>query len=169
MITNVDFLILDLIASLRCTFLDWFFSLYTHIGDAGMLWILIALLCLLFKKTRKTGLCMALALIFGLLIANIGLKPLVKRLRPFQIKEVGILIPPPTDYSFPSGHTVSSFAASFAIFKGNKKWGTAAFAFAGLIAFSRLYLYVHFPSDVIAGIAIGLLCGYISNKIVQKI
>ena len=168
MITQIDFAILDFIQILRTNFLDLFFSLYTHIGDGGILWILIALVCLCFRKTRKTGVTMALAFILGALVANVTLKPLIARLRPFQLRNVQMLIALPKDFSFPSGHTVSSFASAFAIFKGNKKWGSVALAVATLIAFSRLYLYVHFPSDVIAGVAIGLLCGWLADKIVKN-
>ncbi len=169
MITQLDFVLLDFIQNLRCTFLDWFFSLYTHTGDGGLLWIAIALVCLCFKKTRKTGMRIALALIFGFIIANLGFKPLVARLRPFQVRNTHILIAPPEDFSFPSGHTVSSVASAFAICKGSRKWGAIAFATAILIAFSRLYLYVHFPSDVLAGVIIGLVCGYAADKITNKI
>lgn len=169
MLENFDFLLLDKIALLKCDAFDWFFSHFTHLGDGGIIWIAIALLCLCFKKTRKTGFRIALALILGALIANVTLKPLVARLRPFQIRNVDILIPHPSDFSFPSGHTVSSFAASFAIFRSNKKRGTMALIFATLIAFSRLYLYVHFPSDVFSGVVIGLVCGYVSDKIINKI
>ncbi len=169
MITRADFFLLDKTALLRNPFFDWFFSAFTHLGDGGMLWIAIALICLCLKKTRKTGLCMVFALALGFLIANLGLKPLVARQRPFQLKNVKILIAPPTDFSFPSGHTVSSFGAATALFKNNRKWGSVAFVVAGLIAFSRLYLYVHFPSDVICGILIGLLCGYSADKSTNKI
>ena len=68
----------------------------------------------------------------------------------------------PKDYSFPSGHTQASFAAATALFTGNKKAGICAYVLAALIAFSRLYLYVHFPTDVLAGVVIGICCGLLS-------
>jgi undecaprenyl-diphosphatase len=100
------------------------------------------------------------ALLIGLLLANLTVKPLVARPRPFQIDTaLTLLIPPPGEFSFPSGHSVSSAAAATVLALGNKKFGWVAVPLAALIAFSRLYLTVHFPTDVIAGLLLGCAIG----------
>ena len=103
---------------------------------------------------------MALALILGFVLCNLILKPLCVRIRPYELDpEITLLISKETDFSFPSGHTMSSFASAAAIFMNSKKWGIAAFVLAALIAFSRLYLLMHFFTDVIAAAVLGTVCG----------
>jgi undecaprenyl-diphosphatase len=101
------------------------------------------------------------SLILCFIIGNLSLKPLVARVRPFDAKPLldTLLIRPPTDFSFPSGHTMCSFAAGVIIFYMNKKIGIFALILSSFIGFSRLYLYVHYPSDVFCGMAIGILLG----------
>ena len=109
------------------------------------------------------------ALLIVLVVCNLTLKPLVDRTRPFAANGFeGLLIAAPTDPSFPSGHTASSFAAAAAWFRRDKRWGSAALVLAALIAFSRLYLYVHYPSDVLAGAALGIAAAFLAGWIVKK-
>ncbi len=173
-----DLPILDWIAGhLWCPFLDALMPLITHLGDAGVLWIALALIFLCIPRYRKTGLSMALSLLMGLLVCNILLKPLVARPRPFDYqlahfgKTIPLLISAPTDFSFPSGHTIASFEAATAIFLRHRRWGIAAYILAGLIAFSRLYLYVHYPTDVLTSLVLGIGFGfagtYLSNYLYQ--
>lgn len=157
-ITQWDFSVLDAIASCRNPVLDAFFSAVTHLGDAGILWIALALSLLCIRKTRPLGLCMALALIFDLLLCNMILKPLVGRIRPYELREVALLIKAPHDASFPSGHTAASFAAAGVLALRRSRLAIPALILAAIIAFSRLYLYVHYPTDVIGGIAVGIVC-----------
>jgi len=172
---QLDFSILNFIqeyiASPLC---DTLFEAVTHLGDGGYFWIGIALVSLIFKKTRKMGICILLGLIIGSLICNVTLKPLVARPRPYTYPDAwltvnDLLIAKPGDHSFPSGHTTSCFAAAMAILLHNKKWGIPAFVVAVLVAFSRLYLYVHFPSDVLAGVVIGLVSGLAACMIADHI
>ena len=169
-LTNIDFKILNMIQEkLSCSFLDFLMPKITFLGNSGLIWIITAILMLFFSKYRKTGITMSAGLCSGLLIGNIALKNIVARQRPCWINEsVNMLIDIPSDYSFPSGHTLSSFLAATIIMHTNKKLGIAAYIIATLIAFSRLYLYVHFPSDVIAGaligITIGTLCCFIADR-----
>ena len=158
-------------------FFDWFFSTITHLGDAGIFWILLAVLLLCFRKTRKIGIVMGMALIFGLIFGNITLKNIFQRPRPFDTPGAlldgdSLLISRPGEYSFPSGHTTASFAAAVGIFLFNKKWGTPALVLAALIAYSRLYVYVHFPSDILGGIVLGtgcaLLAYFLWTKFMEK-
>lgn len=167
----MDFAILDFIQShLRCEFLDVVMPLITKLGDAGILWILSALILLLIPKTRKTGAAMAAALVLEALFCNLLLKPLVARTRPYDINTaVQLLIAAPIDFSFPSGHTGASFAAVSALFfRKNRLWIPAA-VLSVLIGFSRLYLYVHYPTDVLAGVVIGIFFGWLGSMLIQKI
>lgn len=154
---------------ISCNALDLFFKYFTVLGNSGAIWIVTALVLMCFKKTRKCAFTMATALILCLVLGNITLKPLIARIRPFDVKTtLDIIIPKPHDFSFPSGHTFSSFASAYVIFKNYRKWGLAAFVFAGLMAFSRLYLCVHYPTDILGGIILGIINGKLSNTIYYK-
>ena len=166
---NFEFLILDFIRdNLTSPFMDGLMKGITFLGDAGWLWIALGVILSFIPKTRKIGFSVCIALIFSLLLCNLTLKPLVARVRPYEIKEIALIIAKPHDYSFPSGHSSASFAGAVAIFLNNKKWGVAAIALASFIALSRLYLYVHFPTDVIGGIILGSLCAVLGYFVVKK-
>lgn len=172
MITNVDFKILDAIQSIANPVLDVFFALVTHLGDKGIVWILIAVLCLCFKKTRKCGIMLGIVLILGTLVGNMALKNIIARPRPFvqnpeMLKE--LLIAAPHGFSCPSGHTLSSIECAVVIFLNNKKWGIPALVLAVLIAFSRMYLYVHFFTDILLGTLLGIVLGCLVYYAVNKI
>ena len=143
----------------------------TKLGDAGIVWIILTVILLLIPKTRKSGVYMAVALIADLIICNVILKPIVARIRPYSINQtVQLLVTPLKDYSFPSGHTAASFASVSALyFAGRKRMAAGALIVSVLIAFSRMYLYVHYPTDVLGGLIIGLLCGWIADMIIQKV
>ena len=162
--------ILDWIqAHLQSPGADRFFAAVTHLGDGGAIWIALAILLLLFPRTRRAGLAVALALILDLVLCNLLLKPLVARTRPFDLTPVSLLIERPGDFSFPSGHTAASFAAAFAlVFSRSRHW-LWAMALAAVIAFSRLYLYVHFPTDILGGVAVGLLAGFLGAVLSRRI
>lgn len=167
--------ILDGIADIfGCKFLDFLMPIITLFGDGGIFWIALAVIFLFFPKTRKMGLTMGLALAIGFLVGNIFLKNAVGRIRPYDLNpEFPLLIERLHDYSFPSGHTLASFEAATAIFLYNKKIGIPALVLACLIAFSRLYLYVHYPTDVltsvILGIGFALLSFFLIKKLYEKI
>jgi len=172
---NFDLPILDWIAAnLWCPFLDAVMPVITLLGDAGIFWIAIAVVLLFFPKTRKVGLGMGAALIIGLLLCNVTMKPLFARIRPYdyQLEHFGVtiklLIEAQHDFSFPSGHTIASFEAATVLLIHSKKAGIPAMILACLIAFSRLYLYVHYPTDVITSIILGIGIGILGNWLVQK-
>lgn len=167
---NIDITILEWIQNtFKCSFLDWSMPIITSLGNGGVIWIIICLFLIINKKTRKYGAMMALALILCLLIGNILLKPTVARIRPFDINTaIELLIKKPLDFSFPSGHTMSSFAAATVLVYMDKKIGIPSMIFAIIIGFSRLYLYVHYPSDVFVGAILGILLGGISVKLYSR-
>ena len=164
--------ILDFIKEqLSCGFLDFLMPLITKLGDAGIFWIAVAVILLITKKYRKVGAMMGVALILGLIFGNGVLKNVVGRIRPYDLNEGmkdTLLIEALSDKSFPSGHTLASFEGAVVLLINDKRLGIPAIVIASLIAFSRLYLYVHFPSDVIAGLVIGIACGHISDKIINS-
>ena len=170
-----DLPILEWIAEhLHCAFLDTVMPLITLLGDAGIFWILCAVALLFFPKYRKIGLSMGAALILGLLLCNVTLKPLVGRIRPYDYqlqhfgKTIQLLVATPNDFSFPSGHTIASFEAATVLLINNRKMGIPAMLLAVLIAFSRLYLYVHYPTDVLASIVLGIGIAFLGNFLVNK-
>ena len=169
---SFDLPILDWIqANLQSGFMDKFMPFITKFGDHGTFWMIVAALLFIYPKTRKTGLGMAIAMMLGLLICNVTLKPLVGRIRPYdlQLQEFGITIQllgeRMHDFSFPSGHTIASFEAAVVLLKNSKKMGIPAMILAVLISFSRLYLYVHYPTDVIASVILGTLFALIGNAL----
>ena len=171
-----DLPILDWIAAnLWCPFLDAIMPAITLLGDAGIFWMIIAAALLLFKKTRRVGLGMGFAMLMGLLLCNLTLKPLCQRPRPYDYqldvfsKLIPLLIDRQHDFSFPSGHTIASFEAAGVIALNNKKWGIAALVLSCLIAFSRLYLYVHYPTDVLVSVALGLGLAFVGNRLSHRI
>ncbi|MGI5893260.1 MAG: phosphatase PAP2 family protein [Candidatus Merdivicinus sp.] len=165
-ILQMDNAILNGIQQIRTGFGDWFMPLVTKLGDAGIIWILLTVVLLCFRKTRKAGVAMAIGLIVNLIFCNLLIKPLVGRIRPFEANGfTDLLVSPPKDPSFPSGHSSASFAAASALFLYYKKWGIAALLLASLIAFSRLYLYVHYPTDVFCGILLGIVSGLLGGYV----
>lgn len=168
---SFDLPILDWIqAHLQSGFMDKFMPFITKFGDHGLFWMIVAAVLFIFPRTRKTGLGMAIAMMIGLLICNVTLKPLVGRIRPYDLQaELGITIQllgeRMHDFSFPSGHTIASFEAAVVMLKNSKKLGIPAMILAVLITFSRLYLYVHYPTDVIASIILGTLFALIGNAL----
>ena len=169
-IMNLEFCILDGIQTLRTPAGDVLMPFITSFGNGGVIWIVLTVILLLIPKTRKTGLILGAALILDGILCNLLLKNLVRRIRPCDINDaVRLLIPYPSDYSFPSGHTAVSFAAASALyFAGEKYLWKAALVLAAFIAFSRMYLYVHYPTDILGGALLGILCGYLGCRIVQK-
>lgn len=150
---------------LACAPLDVLMPVVTVLGNGGALWIISAALLLLRPKTQRSGAAMALSLMLEAFLCNRLFKPLVARPRPFAAEpSMVLLISPPGGFSFPSGHTGASFAAASALyFEGNRLWRPAT-VLAGLIGFSRMYLFVHYPSDVLAGAALGILTGWLSTR-----
>lgn len=167
---NIELSILDWIQTLHMPFLDKIMVFITRLGDAGIIWIMLSIVLLLIPKTRKSGAVMVVALVVDVLLCNIVLKNLVARTRPYDVNTgVHLLVAKLHDYSFPSGHTAASFASVTALYlAGEKKLWKFALVLACLIAISRLYLYVHYPTDVLGGILFGVISGYLGYRKVLK-
>lgn len=148
--------------------LDGAMLLISRLGNGGLLFIALTLLLLCVRRTRSLGGVCATALALDVLTVNVFLKPLAARARPFADGVFELLLPPPGDYSFPSGHTAAAFAFAFALAPAGKKWTGAAIAFACVMGFSRMYLTVHFPTDVLCGALVGALCGRVSLFLWKK-
>ncbi|MBO5293184.1 MAG: phosphatase PAP2 family protein [Lachnospiraceae bacterium] len=158
--------ILHAIQNLHTVFLDHLMTLVSALGDHGILWVAIALLLLFSKKTRRCGILMAVSMLICLILGNGILKNTIYRARPCWVDDtVQMLVNIPTDYSFPSGHTMHGFAAATVIWLHDRRAGAAALVLAAVIAFSRLYLFVHYPTDVLAGFCIGTLTAILVVRI----
>lgn len=153
-----EFSILYALQELHNPVLDAIMLFITSLGDDGWFWLAIGVVCLVFKKHRKMGLQLLLSMLCTFIIGNLIIKNLVARPRPCDIDAaVSLLISRPHGHSFPSGHSINSMVAAVALFLNNKKIGIPAVIIATLIGFSRLYLFVHFPTDVLAGFALAIL------------
>ena len=173
---SFDLPILDWIqANLQSSLLDTIMPIITMFGDAGIFWMICATLLLFTRKHRRTGLGVWFALALGLLVCNIILKPMVGRMRPYDFQmehfqvAINLLIDKETSLSFPSGHTIASFEAATVMLLNSPLLGIPALILAIAIAFSRMYLYVHYPTDVIFSVFAGILFGIIGNLIAKKI
>ena len=163
--------ILDFIQQyLRFDLLDKLMVLLTRLADDGIVWIVLAVALICFKQTRKMGITLGVALLLGLVVGNLALKNIFARERPYTVNpNVEMLVERLKDYSFPSGHTRCCFESGMAMYFCDKRFGKAAFILGGFIAFSRMYLYMHYPTDVIGGIVLGLVNGFIAFIIVDKV
>ena len=168
---NFEIQILDWIQDVfRCPFLDTVMPLITALANGGVFWIVLALELTIHKKTRPLGIVVILSMVLELVCCNLILKPLVARTRPFEInRTVELLVAKPLDYSFPSGHTGCSFAVTSALYFCRSRGWAPACVLSILIAFSRLYLYVHFPTDVLAGLLLGLASGWAAVNILKSV
>lgn len=143
--------------------------LLTTLGEDGICWIVLSIVLALIPRTRKCGLNMMAAMAVTYLLGNLILKNVIARPRPCTVDtSVSLLIPFPDEYSFPSGHTSNGFSAAVTIFLYFKKAGILALVLAALIAFSRLYLFVHYPTDILGGLLLGTMDAYVIWKLYNK-
>ena len=163
--------ILDSIQNIfRCNVLDVICPIITALGDYGLFWIILSVVLICIKKTRKIGLLMIAALIINLVLCNGILKHAVNRTRPYIVNpDAPLIYKRPHDSSFPSGHTSASFSCAFVLMFEKIKYWIPAIILSAMIGFTRLYLYMHYPTDVVAGILVGLISGYLSYKLMNTI
>lgn len=162
---------LELLHSLHFPLLNYIMIFITSLGNGGLIWIVAALFLIFQNKNmlKREGFTIAVALIIFSVLGLLILKPIIARPRPFIAQGVDILIKEPMGFSFPSGHTGSSFAAASVIYFYNKKRCLLALILATLIAFSRMYLFVHYPSDIVGGLILGIISSRIAIKITNEI
>lgn len=177
-IVLLDFQILKAIQGLRTPTLDQIMAVITHLGDAGWLWVVLSAAFLFFykkafKKDRRVGFAMAIGLLLCLFTVDLSIKLMVRRPRPFTLGPTlgfyfNTFIKHPKDFSFPSGHSASSFAAALPLLLFRTRFGLPMVILAALIAFSRLYFGVHYPTDVLVGALLGLLWGMVGTMLARS-
>lgn len=155
---------------LRVPALDGVMTFITHLGDTGAIWIALALVLLAIPRTRKAGVVCAAALVLNLVLTNIALKNIIQRIRPYDVMEsLKILVEAEHDFSFPSGHTACSFAGAWAMRRTlDKKFWIPAMVLAVLISLSRLYVGVHYPTDIIGGVIVGTFAAEAAYRLIRK-
>lgn len=171
-IFNIDaYILLWIQEYIRHPILDPIMKGITHLGDGGAIWVALTIILLCMKRTRRTGMACAVSMIIGLLITNLVLKNWVARVRPYEIIQgLTILIEKPHDWSFPSGHTTNAFAAAWVMFTMiPRKYGVPALILAILIAFSRMYVGVHYPTDILGGVIVGCLSALCALGMTKKL
>lgn len=171
LIQNFDnYILMYIIHNMHSHIMDKTMIIITFLGNMGAIWVVISLFLMINEKYRSIGFMILGALVLNLVLGDVILKNLVKRTRPFiYMTQVQILIPKPLSYSFPSGHTSAAFASAGILIKHFQKYTLEVIVLASLIAFSRLYLYIHYPSDVLAGVILGILSSKITMYLFDKV
>ncbi|EFI41736.1 phosphatase PAP2 family protein [Peptoniphilus sp. oral taxon 386] len=160
--------ILDMISTIRNPILDKIMIFISTLGNAGAIFIIIGLFLFIRKDTRRIGLTVLISLLFCLIFGNIILKPLIGRVRPYDANNVKIIVKHLKDASFPSGHTFSAVACAMSVSFYNRRYGRILFVFAALMAFSRMYLYLHYPTDILGGAVLGIFCALLSREVMKS-
>lgn len=162
--------ILHAIQGIHREWLTEILRFFTTIGESGLIWIGIAIVLTCIPKTRKCGLTMIIAMAITYLVGNLFLKNVIARPRPCAVdSSVMLKIPFPSEYSFPSGHSSNGFAGAVTIFCYYRKAGLLSLLMAALIAFSRLYFFVHYPTDILGGILLGTLDALLAVYLVKRL
>lgn len=165
----IDWTILNWFQAHRTSFFDQAMPLITRFGDMGLFWIAVTVVLCIIPGTRKFGLSCAVALGLNAILCNLVLKPVIARPRPFTVYPLQLLITAPGDYSFPSGHTSASFTVTVALWRQKSRLWIPCCILSALIAVSRMYLYVHYPMDVLGGLLVGIFSGILGDWIFRKI
>ena len=166
----MDFSILYAIQAIRSPAFDQIMLFITKLmGSYGQIWLFVALGLIIFKKTRKMGICVLVSYILVLVVGHVCLKDLIARPRPCHLDEsIELLVKRPTSFSCPSTHTAWAFAGATSIYLYLKKAGIITFIIAAIMGFSRMYLFVHFPTDVLFGIVLGVVLAIVAKLILEK-
>ena len=154
---------------LTCPLLDWLMPQLSSLSAHGEIWIVLAVVLMCIPKTRRAGFTMGVALLMGYLIGNMGLKNIIGRVRPYDVVDVPLLVERLHDFAFPSGHTLASVGAATALTLHYRRFGAVALTLAAVIGFSRLYLFVHYPTDVAAGALLGVAMAFLARWMVDTV
>ena len=182
-VLRFDLAVFEAVSKIWNPVLDVIMKTITYMGEAGIIWILLAIVLFLTKKYRKAGVAIAVALIVMEILNNVVLKNAIARPRPcwednellaslgwwFESYEFPYVVGKPHSYSFPSGHTSSAFAASVAFLWYDRKYGIPTFIFAAIMGFTRLYVHVHYCTDIIGGVIVGVIYALIGVGITTLI
>lgn len=140
------------------------------VGSLGQLWIAVGLVLLVIPKTRKSGAAVLLSYALSFLIGNEWLKDLIARPRPCAVDDtVMMIVKKPHSFSCPSVHTYLAFSSAMAIYHYHKKLGIGVFVFAALVGFSRMYFFVHYPTDVLFGAVLGIATAFVVCTLLDKV
>lgn len=154
--------------TMSCGFMDGAMSFLSLSVTANIIWMVLGVCFLYKRRTRTMGAVLLLALGIGMLLGNGIIKNIVERPRPFMDYPFELVIGDPTGWSFPSGHTTGAFAAATAVFLFRRRLGLCMYGYAALVAFSRMYLYVHYPTDILGGIVLGVFSALLAYCVVKK-
>ena len=154
---------------LTCPLLDWLMPLLSSLSAHGEIWIVLAVVLMCIPKTRRAGLTMGVALLMGYLVGKMGLKNIIGRVRPYDVVDVPLLVERLHDFAFPSGHTLASVGAATALTLHYRRFGAVALTLAAVLGFSRLYLFVHYPTDVAAGALLGVAMAFLARWMVDTV
>ena len=152
---------------LSCGFLDAIMPTVSLLCTADIIWFLFALTLMNKRETRRSGIVLLIALIISIVITNILLKPLIGRVRPYEFYDVTLLIPASSEYSFPSGHTTGVTVMAGFVYIYFRKWLWPTIIFALTVMFSRMYLFMHYPTDLLGGFVVGLISVALSYVMVE--
>ena len=158
--------ILGWIHSFSSPGMDAFMLGVTTVSTYAAVWLLTASLLMVTRRERRTGCSMVLAIVVAFILVDLVMKPLVCRERPCEFADFDLLVPVPDTFSFPSGHTAMAFAGATVLFIRFRAWGIPAMVLATLVGISRMYLYVHWPTDVLVGALVGTICAVVVYKLV---
>lgn len=153
--------------NLTCGFMDWLMSTVSLLCTADIIWFVLAAVQIYRKDTRKVGVTLLLALIISIIICNGILKPTVERIRPYDEFGVSLIVPASSEFSFPSGHTTGVTVVTAVLLKHFRKWGYLMSIFAVMVMFSRMYLFMHYPTDILGGIAVGIVSVILAHVIMS--
>lgn len=169
-VQNIDWTLINLVhEKMSCGFLDAVMPAASMLCSGGGIWIAAGIVLLFFKKYRGYGVVLLAAVAADFLLGEVLIKHLAARPRPFRQEEIELIVRAPSGFSFPSSHTSVSAAAAFVLAAAKRKLGLVAIPLAAVIAFSRVYLYVHFPSDVLAGAVLGTAVGFAAVMVYRKV
>ena len=159
--------------------LQWFDSVHgpvldplmvgiTYSATSGLVWFVLGFLMTCSRRWRRCGVSFIVSVIAAYILVDVVLKPMVCRDRPFDVSDFDLLVPAPDSWSFPSGHTASAFAGATALLIHSRRWGVAAMVYAALVGISRLYLCVHWPTDVVAGALLGIAVAFAATWFMSR-